>query len=211
MCCQNPKFSHFRAQPGRCTGEQGWREVAIRSKDGTESLCAFSAACCLKNEEMMGTVSFFQDLREIKRLEAELLRSERLAAIGQTVAGVAHGVKNILHGFKGGLPGRNRHRQKRYRQTEKGWDMIQRNIGRTSDLVLDLISYSKERNPECEICAPNAIVKDVCEVMQDLAEHITRSKRRTGSTIGLGFHRSADPASVLDQSDFQCDRCLPVR
>ena len=52
---------------------------------------------------------------------------------------------------------------------KKGWDMIQRNIGRTSDLVMDLLSYSKEREPEYQPCDPNAIIKDVCEVMQVLA------------------------------------------
>jgi nitrogen-specific signal transduction histidine kinase len=30
------------------------------------------------------------------------VNSERLAAVGQTVAGMAHCIKNILHGFKGG-------------------------------------------------------------------------------------------------------------
>ena len=50
----------------------------------------------------MGTVAFFQDLSEIKRLEKELVQAERLASIGQTVAGLAHGIKNILHGLKGG-------------------------------------------------------------------------------------------------------------
>jgi two-component system, NtrC family, sensor kinase len=155
--------------------EQGWREVAILSKNGDRIPVRFYGSVLYQKQEMMGTVSFFQDLREIKRLQSELLRSERLAAIGQTVAGVAHGVKNILHGFKGGSYlveiGIAKNDSDKLK---KGWDMIQRNITRTSDLVLDLLSYSKERDPECEICDPNAIVKDVCEVMQDLAvrQHI---------------------------------------
>jgi len=53
---------------------------------------------------------------------------------------------------------------------KKGWDMIQRNITRTSDLVLDLLSYSKEREPEPEACRPNDIVLDVCEVLQAVAK-----------------------------------------
>ena len=39
---------------------------------------------------------------ELKNLQKELLRSERLAATGQTVAGMAHAIKNILGGLKGG-------------------------------------------------------------------------------------------------------------
>ena len=55
-----------------------------------------------EKRKIMGSVAFLQDLSEIKHLQKELLMSERLSTIGQTVAGMAHGIKNILHGFKGG-------------------------------------------------------------------------------------------------------------
>ena len=47
-------------------------------------------------------VAFFQDLTDIKKLEKELVESEKMAAVGQTVSGLAHYVKNILIGLKGG-------------------------------------------------------------------------------------------------------------
>jgi len=146
------------------------KEITIQSKAGLPIPVYFYTAGLLEKNEIVGTVSFYQDLREIKRLEAELLHAERLAAIGQTVAGVAHGIKNILHGFKGGRYLVNLGIDKDDGgKLKKGWDMIQRNIGRTSDLVLDLLSYSKEREPEYQPCDPNTIIQDVCEVMQDLA------------------------------------------
>jgi signal transduction histidine kinase len=135
---------------------------------------------------VVGTVSFFQDLREIKRLEGELIHAERLAAIGQTVAGVAHGVKNILHGFKGGSYLVNLGISKNDKgKLNKGWEMIQRNIGRTSDLVLDLLSYSKERAPELKQCCPTTIIEDVCDVMDELAqEQQIRMTRQLDPSIG---------------------------
>jgi two-component system, NtrC family, sensor kinase len=145
-------------------------ETTIQSKEGMPIPVYFYAAGLLEKNEIVGTVSFYRDLREIKRLEAGLLHAERLAAIGQTIAGVAHGVKNILHGFKGGSYLVNLGIDKNDSgKLKKGWDMIQRNIGRTSELVLDLLSYSKEREPEYQPCDPNAIIQDVCEVMQNLA------------------------------------------
>lgn len=146
------------------------KEITIQSKEGVPIPVSFYAAGLLEKNEIVGTVSFYQDLREIKRLEGELLHAERLAAIGQTIAGVAHGIKNILHGFKGGSYLVNLGIDKNDGgKLKKGWDMIQRNIGRTSDLVLDLLSYSKEREPDYQPCDPNAIIQDVCEVMQNLA------------------------------------------
>jgi PAS domain S-box-containing protein len=140
-----------------------WKETSIVLRDGKAIPVRFSGTLIHENGMVMGSVAFFQDLREIRRLENELVRSERLAAIGQTVAGTAHDIKNILHGFKGGgylinvgLDKNDTHKLK------NGWQMIQRNISRTSDLVLDLLSYSKEREPEYESCFPNDIVDDVC-------------------------------------------------
>ena len=52
----------------------------------------------------------------------------------------------------------------------KGWDTIKRNIGRTSNLVMDLLSYSKERAPEYEVCRPNEIINDVCELLKGIAQ-----------------------------------------
>jgi PAS domain S-box-containing protein len=133
-----------------------WKEALIMAKDGTPIPVRFSGRLLYEKKQITGSVAFFQDLREIKRLEMELVKSERLAAIGQTVAGLAHGIKNILHGLKGGSYLVDVGLQKN--DTEKlknGWDMIKRNIGHTSSLVMDLLSYSKEREPEYERCCPN--------------------------------------------------------
>jgi len=83
---------------------------------------------------------------------------------------LAHGIKNILHGLKGGSYLVDLGIKKN--NTEKlktGWDMIKRNIGRTSNLVLDLLSYSKEREPEYELCSPNEIANEVCELLAEKA------------------------------------------
>ena len=147
-----------------------WKETVIQSKSGENIPVRFSGTILEEKGKKMGSVAFFQDLREIKRLENELVRSERLVAIGQTVAGLAHGIKNILHGLKGGSYLVDLGIKKQ--DTEKlksGWDMIKRNIGRTSNLVLDLLSYSKEREPEYEACCPNEIADEVCELLAEKA------------------------------------------
>ncbi len=147
-----------------------WRETAILSKDSESIPVRFSGTVLHEKNRMMGTVAFFQDLREIKRLERELLHAERLAAIGQTVAGMAHCIKNILHGLKGGSYlvdigiGKNNPEK-----LEDGWDMVKRNIGRTSDLVQDLLSYSKERESEPEPCFPYHVASEICELMEQKA------------------------------------------
>jgi signal transduction histidine kinase len=110
-------------------------------------------------------------LKEIKYLEHELIKSERLAAIGQTVAGLAHYVKNILFGLKGGVYLVNEALKKDETDSLKdGWDMVESNMGRISGLVLDLLEYSRERKPEYEKCFPNEIANEVCKLMEGSAK-----------------------------------------
>ncbi len=148
-----------------------WQEADIAAAGGEPIPVRFSGAVLRENGHPMGTVAFFQDLREIRRLQKELVQAERLASIGQTVAGLAHGIKNILHGLKGGSYlvdiGIARNDPEKLK---KGWETVKRNIGRTSELVMDLLSYSKEREPEFEPCRPNEIVAEVCDLLRQRAE-----------------------------------------
>ncbi len=154
----------------KTTGELPWQDIDITSDSGEKNPVRFAGTYLYEKKKVTGSVAFFQDLREIRRLENQLVRSERLAAIGQTIAGMAHGVKNILHGFKGGsyLVDIGIERNDSIK-LKKGWDMIQRNVERTSSLVMDLLSYSKERIPEYEKCYPNKIAVDVCELLENIA------------------------------------------
>ena len=188
-----------------------WIETSITSKDGQKIPVRFSGTVLQEKDENMGTVAFFQDLREIKRLEKELVHSERLAAIGQTIAGLAHGIKNILHGLKGGSYlvdiGINKNDTEKLK---KGWEMIKRNVGRTSNLVMDLLSYSKEREPEYEVCRPNEIANEVCELLQDKArENKVEIIKEFEDAIG---EVSMDPdtihGSLLNLMSNAVDACL---
>ncbi len=161
-------------------------ETKILNKDGMPIPVRFIGTFLYERKKVMGSVAFLQDLREIKHLEKELLMSERLATVGQTVAGMAHGVKNILHGFKGGSYLMEVGFKKS--DTDKlkaGWDMIQKNIKHTSELVMDLLSYSKVREPEYEPCNPNEIAEDVCQVMEETArEHNVEILKEFDPDIG---------------------------
>ncbi len=148
-----------------------WQETTFLSRDNRSIPIKFSGRILYKNEKMIGSVAFFQDLTDIKRLEKELVQSEKLAAVGQTVSGLAHYIKNILIGLKGGSYVVDVGIKKN--KTDKliaGWSTIKNNIRRVSDLVQDLISFSKEREPEYEVCSPNDIVSEVADLIKDTAK-----------------------------------------
>lgn len=148
-----------------------WKETSILTKDGKEIPVRFSGAILYESGEIVGSVSFFHDLREIKKLEQELVNSERLAAIGQTVSSIAHYTKNILSGLKGGIyVADTALKEGNMARFKTGWEMIQRNVGRISNLVMDLLNYSKEREPQYQDCFPNDIAYEVCQLMEQKAK-----------------------------------------
>jgi len=160
---------------------------------------------------VVGSVGFFQDLREIKRLQEELIKSERLAATGQTVAGLAHYIKNILNGLKGGTYVLNvALDRKNTDKIKSGWAMLERNVERISDLVLDLLAYSKDRRPEPENCFPNEIIQEVCTLMEAKAgEHDIEVKRNLDPLLAEVF---LDPKalhrSLLNLVSNAIDACI---
>ena len=143
-------------------------ENTVSPKGGPEIPVRISAATLFENGGAAGIVCFFQDLREIKRLERELIRSERLSAIGQAVAGMAHYTKNILNGLQGGVYIVNTSLKKdKPDLLRKGWSMVENNVARISDLVMNMLVYSKEREPDYVKCSPNDIAREVYDLMHE--------------------------------------------
>jgi signal transduction histidine kinase/pSer/pThr/pTyr-binding forkhead associated (FHA) protein len=102
-----------------------------------------------------------------------LVQSERLAAMGQTIATLSHHVKNILQGIRGGgyliETGLDNEDTAAVR---KGWRIVDRNQDRISNLVMDMLTFSKEREPERVDADLNVQVRDVVELMKTRAQEM---------------------------------------
>ncbi len=96
----------------------------------------------------------------------KLLETERLAAIGQTVGGLAHAIKNIAGGLTGGAfvleKGIDLHNEK---YLHEGWDMVKGNLARIKGMALDLLSYTKERDPDYQLLDPNSLAQEIADLM----------------------------------------------
>jgi len=78
------------------------KEVPCTTKAGAKMTLAVVAAPLFEQEDVfLGSILLFRDMTEIKRLEAEVERSRRLASLGGLAAGVAHEIRNPLSSIKG--------------------------------------------------------------------------------------------------------------
>ncbi len=111
---------------------------------------------------------------ENTKLYTAKVEAERLAAVGLTIATLSHHIKNILQGLKGGgylvEMGLN---DKDEALIRRGWVIVERNQGKIFNLVMDMLSYSKDREPALEIANLNETVADVIELMQSRAEELS--------------------------------------
>jgi two-component system sensor histidine kinase PilS (NtrC family) len=96
------------------------------------------------HDEVIGKVINFQDLTELRRLELQSRRAERLATVGQLAAGVAHEIRNPLASISGSI--------ELLRQTPQQSDddrtlmaIVQREIQRLNVLIGDLLDYANPR------------------------------------------------------------------
>ena len=121
--------------------------------------------------EMMIAIAYYAAIAiEDSRFYGAMIQSERLAAIGQTVANLSHHIKNILQGISGGSylieAGLNNHDEQ---LVGKGWKIVERNQGKISTLVMDMLSFSKERAAEPILDDMNEVIGEVVELMNGRA------------------------------------------
>lgn len=110
---------------------------------------------------------------ENTRLYEAKLQSERLAAVGQTIATLSHHIKNILQGIRGGSylidMGLN---EKDDVIVRRGWGIVEKNQNKIYHLVMDMLSFSKDREPALEWSDLNATTEEVIELMQSRATEL---------------------------------------
>jgi len=104
---------------------------------------------------------------EKKRLRDRAQKQqEKLAELGENIAGLAHCVKNLLNGFRGGEYLVNRAIKKQdVGMIGQGWSMVEKNIGRISKLVLDMLTYVKDREPEYSAVDLSNLIEEAKEVL----------------------------------------------
>jgi signal transduction histidine kinase len=125
---------------------------------------------------------------EESRYHQALVNAERLAAVGQTIAALSHHIKNIMQGVRFGAD------MVRTAITDddkdllgKGWKLVERNQARIDQLILDMLSYSKEREPAIEPTDLNKLCEDILELVRG---------RATDRGIGLEWRPGAGVVAV---------------
>ncbi len=100
------------------------------------------------------------------RLYEAAVQSERLAAIGETVATLSHHIKNILQALGAGIDVVEMYLNRdNLAKAKDSWPIVQRNIGRINDLILNMLAFSKNREPLLESTNINHVLDECIELI----------------------------------------------
>ena len=124
-----------------------------------------------------------------------MVQAERLAAVGQTIAALSHHIKNILQGLRSGSDIlRMGIADKDDALLHQGWRIGDKNQGKIFDLVLDMLSYSKDREPAVEPTDLNAVATEVLDLVRGRAGDLNaRLDTRLAANLPLA---PADPEAI---------------
>ncbi|MCU0878869.1 MAG: ATP-binding protein, partial [Pirellulaceae bacterium] len=139
-----------------------------------------------------------------------MVQAERLAAMGQTIATLSHHIKNILQGIRGGsylieegLKASDND------VVRRGWRIVDKNQERISALVMDMLTFSKDREPDLVLADLNETLADVVELMQTRAAEaeVTLAYARNESLKQFYFDPDLLHRAVLNIVTNAIDAC----
>jgi two-component system, NtrC family, sensor kinase len=167
------------------------REVALLDAGGNEIPVYISAAILYQEGVETGSVGVFTDLREKQKLEAQLLRSEKLSSLGKLSAGIAHEINQPLTGvltFAHLLLKKFKDDEK----TRKDLEIIVRETTRIRGIVQGILEFARETPMQKK---PRRIE----EILDQTLEIIVRQERFFGVTLEKDYAANV-PEVVLDSN-----------
>lgn len=137
------------------------KELELRCVFGQERripLAVTAAAIIAEDVRHAGHTFILRDLGEIRRLEAEIRRQDRLAALGNMAAGIAHEIRNPLGAIKG-LARFFRESFEDDTQEARMADIMTQEVQRLDGVVGDLLELARPDTLNPVLSSPLALLE----------------------------------------------------
>ena len=146
-------------------------ESTLISKKGEKIPVRLSAQVLFQENEEIGLVAFFRDLRKVKRLkqqfldQAQYLHQDKMISLGKLAASVVHELNNPLTGILNyvrlmiKILGRDSLSTEQIQKFQSYLDLMRSEVSRCSDIVSNLLAFS--RKPKLEFSEVN--INDLLE------------------------------------------------
>jgi PAS domain S-box-containing protein len=120
---------------------------------------------------------------KLEQAQAQLVKSERLAAIGELAGMVGHDLRNPLTGIKNAAYYlKKKGATCSERQAKEMLEIIDKAIDHSNKIINDLLDYSREMHLELTECAPRTLLNDAVRMIQvpdriEIVNHVLEESR----------------------------------
>ena len=148
------------------------REMNLSFKGGQSVRVALTSGPVVSDDgHLLGQVVLMEDLGELGRLKAELVKKERLATLGGMAAGLAHEIRNPLGAIRG-LAQHLLNKVPSDSTEREALEVMLSSVDRLNSTITDFLDYSRP----AEIKSANIDLVELIHKMASLAGHDARSQ-----------------------------------
>lgn len=144
------------------------------------------------------------DITQIRQLQ------DKLTSVGLLIGTISHGIKGLLNSLDGGIYLVNSGLQKDDRERiDQGWEIASRNIRRIRSMVMDILYYAKDREPDWETLTVRELMDEVCGLFEERAkrQNINFNCNIKSDAGQFEADRQAVRALLLNLLDNSLDAC----
>jgi len=173
MCYEVYKHRKSKCEP--CIIEQTFEDGKVRtheevvtSQDNKRmNVMVFTAPIRDINGNIDYVIEMSADITEIRQLQ------DKLTSVGLLIGTISHGIKGLLNGLDGGIYLVNTGLKKNNRERiDQGWEIASRNIRRIRSMVMDILYYAKDREPDWEEFEVKELKDEICENFDHRAKRL---------------------------------------
>jgi len=171
------------------------RETTLTVQSGRKINIGFTTTDRIDNQGYkVGTIVSFRDITELKQMQSEVIRMDRLASLGVLASGIAHEIKNPLAGIKTMAQAC----EEEFNGTDPRKEYLTRiirQVNRLDDLLKTFFAFARPRPPNRKQHTLNEIVHEVLNLVQ-----------KKMSTSGIRYHEDIPaelPSVMVDGQQIQ--------
>ncbi|MCP4723854.1 MAG: PAS domain-containing sensor histidine kinase [bacterium] len=186
-------------------GESHEHEEVVTTKDDNRMNVLVNTMPLRNSDgEIEYVIEMSTDITQIRQLQS------KLASTGLLIGSISHGLKGLLSSLDGGFylvnSGLEKDNQDRVRQ---GWEIAQRNVARIRSMVLDILYYAKDREPDWTQFSANELIDEVYDIIKSKADalNIEFKRKPVDDTIEFEADHQAVRALLINLLENSLDAC----